>query len=545
MEQLISYQEHFAKIIHEAREAKDTKETVDILTKSFSELKKIFAKIDVEKKKELKLEFSIISQPIIDDLESFQTRIGLKFEINYELAKLANLLFSIPYFDYLCTDDKQVIYFLNFILNIIETIRGNLIYQLIIRKAHMYMNYTFQKKKNLRKILGELMKSFSIHHSTNFKTFNDKLLKSKIPELCGSDNSKDKEKGISELVELISSTVLFSEQFELVYLSSPSILTNLFNEPSEEYSKAYSKFGNLLCTLLYVNQFVVNLTPKDNEISVDQKENFSIMDVHDITYVNHDHLIDNLSEISFLKDKLYQLTFQKEILELNDKIVEVCLVYISSIVKFDKIFPLQFICYLLLRRIYFTFPQYRGDISEYIVTTLANLCKFQGQFEWNTSLESRQFAYYLLAHDKDLSLKIKSATAVAPYDIRYDHLILKKANLTIGFNNIVVIDAGKSIERKIEVADKESLVYISFGMDEDEEKDINVQFFKYDSITNKWLNIFAQDNVDFSGGPNKIILYAKEPGLYRIVFDNSHSWIYKRKILYRFVFMKPLEDNEN
>ena len=145
MEQLISYQEHFAKIIHEAREAKDTKETVDILTKSFSELKKIFAKIDVEKKKEAKLEFSIISQPIIDDLESFQTRIGLKFEINYELAKLANLLFSIPYFDYLCTDDKQVIYFLNFILNIIETIRGNLIYQLIIRKAHMYMNYTFQK----------------------------------------------------------------------------------------------------------------------------------------------------------------------------------------------------------------------------------------------------------------------------------------------------------------------------------------------------------------------------------------------------------------
>lgn len=542
MEILNSYQDKLSQLIHDASIAKETKEVVEYINKAILEVKKIHEKIDIEKKKDDQFVFSIITHKLCDDLESFYIRLNVKFEIYYELAKLTNQFFSMQYLNYLCNDDQIIVYFLNNILNIIENIRGNLIYQLIIRKIHIYMNYIFQKKKTIRKILSELMKSFSIHHSSNFKSFNERLCKSKIPELVGSDNCKDKEQGISELVELISSTVHFSEQFELVYLSAPDILTNLFKESTEEYSKAYSKFGNLLCTLIYPSNFRIGLTPNDGETN---KELFSISDVHNITYVNDVHLIENLSEISFLKDKLYKLTFQKEILELNDKIVEVCLLYINNVIKFDKVFPLQFICYLLLRRIYFTFPQFKSDISDYIVTVLANLCKFQGQFEWNTSLESRQFAYYLLAHDKELSMKIKSATAVAPYDIRYDNLIMKQANLTIGLNNIVVIDAGKSIERKIEVSDKESIVYISFGMDEDEERDINVMFNKYDSNTNKWINIFAQENVEFSDGANKIILYAKEPGLYRIVFDNSHSWVYKRKILYRFVFLKPLTEDES
>ena len=541
MEILSSYQDKFFKFIHDAATSKDTKETVDNINKSILELKKIHEKIDFEIKKDEHFSFSIINEKINDDLESLNLRLNVKFEIYYELAKLTNKLFSLNYFNYLCNDDSVIVIFLNNILNIIENIRGNLIYQLIIRKIHIFMNFIFQKRKTIRKILAELMKSFSIHHSSNFKSFNEKLCQSKIPELVGSDNCKDKEQGIAQLVELLSSSVHFSEQFELVYLSTPDILTNLFKESTEEYSKAYSKFGNLLCTLLYPSNFKIGLTPNDGETNVDL---FSINDVHNITYVNDVHLIENLSEISFLKDKLYTLTFQKEILELNDKIVEVCLLFINNVIKYDKVFPLQFICYLLLRRIYFTFPHFKSDISDYIVTVLANLCKFQGQFEWNTSLESRQFAYYLLAHDKDLSMKIKSATAVAPYDIRYDNLIMKQANLTIGLNNIVVIDAGKCIERKIEVADKESIVYISFGMDEDEERDINVMFNKYDSNTNKWINIFAQENVEFSDGANKIILYAKEPGLYRIVFDNSHSWVYKRKILYRFVFLKPLTEDE-
>jgi hypothetical protein len=81
--------------------------------------------------------------------------------------------------------------------------------------------------------------------------------------------------------------------------------------------------------------------------------------------------------------------------------------YIQCVIKYDKLFNIQFNCYLLLRRIYFNFPQFRNEIGDYIITSITNLAKFQGQNEWNKSLESRQFSYYLLINDKILSKKIK------------------------------------------------------------------------------------------------------------------------------------------
>ena len=121
----------------------------------------------------------------------------------------------------------------------------------------------------------------------------------------------------------------------------------------------------------------------------------------------------------YLEKKDFELTFQKDLLELNEQIVEICLLYVDLIIQYNRIFPLQYISYLILRRIYFIFPKYINNIGDKIIKALSNLAKFQGQFEWNTSLESRQFAYYLLLNDKNLSQKIKSVNAVAPYDIRY------------------------------------------------------------------------------------------------------------------------------
>ena len=164
MEILSSYQDKFFKFIHDAATSKETKETVDNINKSIVELKKIHEKIDFEIKKDEHFSFSIINEKINDDLESLNLRLNVKFEIYYELAKLTNKLFSLNYFNYLCNDDSVIVIFLNNILNIIENIRGNLIYQLIIRKIHIFMNFIFQKRKTIRKILAELMKSFSIHH---------------------------------------------------------------------------------------------------------------------------------------------------------------------------------------------------------------------------------------------------------------------------------------------------------------------------------------------------------------------------------------------
>jgi hypothetical protein len=500
-----------------------------------------------------------------------------------------NKLFNIKYFMILNNTNKSeqesiMVHFCNDSLKIINNFRGSPFFQLLIRKAHLYLNYLFQKKKNLRTVLTELLNGFSIPHTINFKEFKNNLSKGEILSKCDSLSCKQKEEGIDLLANLISEGVTFAEQFELLTLSGPDIINTLLKSPSDEYAKAYGRFGNLLCSLLYNTKYCITLDPellkpKDNQnLSNDndvvksnfstETENFKLTgnltvgenygkkkeenadeeenNYKNVTYILDDKVItmeDLTKDFNFLEKKKFELTFQKELLELNEQIVEICLLYVDLIIQYDKIFPLQYISYLILRRIYFIFPQYIKSIKDKIIKALSNLSKFQGQFEWNTSLESRQFAYYLLLNDKNMSKDIKSVTAVAPYDIRYQLFLMQKTNMSIGFNNWVTVFNGKMVERKIEVMKKNTLVYISVNMtEEDLDKDINILVDKFDYEKNFWNNILNQVDVEFSEGLRKIIIFSKEPGLYRIIFDNTDSWFAHKNILFRIVYLKQVDD---
>jgi len=557
------------------------------LTLFYNELDKLQTEKPLEENEELK-NFSLIDQNFLEYLEAYIPK-SLRYEINYSLMEFFNVLFNIKYFIVLnnikSTEQESImINFCNNSLKIINNFRGSPFFQLLIRKAHLYLNFLFQKKKNLRTVLTELLNGFSIPHTINFKEFKTNLEKSEILTKCDSLSCKQKEEGIDLLANLISEGVTFAEQFELLTLSGPDIINTLLKSPSDEYAKAYGRFGNLLCSLLYNTKYKITLDPellkpKDNQNLTNdntvvksnfstETENFKLTgnltvgenygkkkqenvdeeenSYKNVTYILEDKVVEmeDLNEnFSFLEKKDFELTFQKELLELNEQIVEICLLYVDLIIQYNRIFPLQYISYLILRRIYFIFPKYINNIGDKIIKALSNLAKFQGQFEWNTSLESRQFAYYLLLNDKNLSQKIKSVTAVAPYDIRYQMFLMQKTNLSIGFNNWVTVFNGKMVERKIEVMKKNTLVYISVNMtEEDYDKDINILVDKFDYDKNFWKNILNQVDVEFSEGLRKIIIFSKEPGLYRIIFDNTDSWFAHKNILFRIVYLKQVDD---
>ena len=557
------------------------------LTKFYNELDKISEEKPLAENEEIK-NFSLIDQNFLDYIQVYIPK-SLRYEINYSIMEFFNKLFNIKYFMILNNTNKSeqesiMVHFCNDSLKIINNFRGSPFFQLLIRKAHLYLNYLFQKKKNLRTVLTELLNGFSIPHTINFKEFKNNLSKGEILSKCDSLSCKQKEEGIDLLANLISEGVTFAEQFELLTLSGPDIINTLLKSPSDEYAKAYGRFGNLLCSLLYNTKYCITLDPellkpKDNQnLSNDndvvksnfstETENFKLTgnltvgenygkkkeentdeeenNYKNVTYILDDKVItmeDLTKDFNFLEKKKFELTFQKELLELNEQIVEICLLYVDLIIQYDKIFPLQYISYLILRRIYFIFPQYIKSIKDKIIKALSNLSKFQGQFEWNTSLESRQFAYYLLLNDKNMSKDIKSVTAVAPYDIRYQLFLMQKSNMSIGFNNWVTVFNGKMVERKIEVMKKNTLVYISVNMtEEDLDKDINILVDKFDYEKNFWNNILNQVDVEFSEGLRKIIIFSKEPGLYRIIFDNTDSWFAHKNILFRIVYLKQVDD---
>ena len=592
MNKLDSFKKEILELLNKtALDKIEVNQIVNNFNEINNKLNNFYSEIDnlLKENNEIK-NFSLIDENFVNYLEAFVPK-SLRYEINYSLMKFYNLLFNNNHF-FILNDINQkeqesiMINFCNTSLKIINNFRGSPFFQLLIRKAHLYLSFLFQKKKNLRAVLNELINGFSIPHTINFKEFKNNLIKSEILTKCDSDSCEDKEEGINLLANLISEGVSFAEQFELLTLSAPDIINTLLKSPSDEYAKAYGRFGNLLCSLLYNTKFLITLDPNLLKPSNNQnmnndntviKSNFSTETENfkltgnltvgenygkkkpgendeeellpkNITYILEDKIIklEELNEnFNFLEKELYELTFQKEILEINEQIVEICLLYVELIIQYDKIFPLQYISYLILRRIYFIFPKYRTNIGDKIVQSLINLSKFQGQFEWNTSLESRQFAYYLLLNDVKLSKEIKSVTAVAPYDIRYQMFLLQKTNLSIGFNNWVTVFSGKMVERKIEVMEKNTLVYISVNMtEEDDDKDINIFIDKFDYEKNFWNNILNQVDVEFSEGLRKIIIFSKEPCLYRIIFDNTDSWFANKNILYRIVYLKQSNNKE-
>ena len=273
MDQIISVQKNFENDIKKATESKERNEVISSITNASNNLLSLQKEIDKSLSNNTEIKISIISDEIVNYLSDFKNRRGLRFEISFSLNKLFDILLNVTYFKYICNlEEKQIIFFINALIKLIENLRGVLIYQLIIRKVHLYMNYIFQYHKQLRKILNELMKGYYIPHSNQFRTFNERLKNSNIIQLVSSDNSKDKEEGITQLIELIS-RASFSEQFELLYLSGPDVLMNLLKDPSEEYRNAYLKFGNLLCTLCYCYRFNIGILPNQNDDNLKENDN--------------------------------------------------------------------------------------------------------------------------------------------------------------------------------------------------------------------------------------------------------------------------------
>ena len=201
-------------------------------------------------------------------------------------------------------------------------------------------------------------------------------------------------------------------------------------------------------------------------------------------------------------------------------------------IKIDENFEIIYITYIILKRIYFIFPKCRNAIRDYIPFVLNKLCQTKDQNQWNIALGSRQFAYYLLVNDKELTTKIKSSTEISPIEVNIEPINLISTDLKFGFKSDIIIDQGKYIEKIIEILYDNSLIFIQFNLDSHlVGKDIDIKLLKFDTEKNSWNYIFEEKGT--SDKSNKYIIYSRDSGLYKIIFDNISSWITKKKIFYQ------------
>ena len=529
MEILNQFHSDFVNLFVEIDNIDDKKKLLLNLRESIITLEQIFIEINREKEKNKEFQFIIINDKILNFLNKIKDSTSIKFETKLELNKLINKLLTNEYYPFLFENNEKIPYFINSLFSIIQLIRGVLLYDILIRKMHLYINYILNISI-YKKLLTELKLGFGILITNNLGECKENM--EEILDLCSSNKLENKKKGVDILINYINS-ISFIEKYELINEYSGQILINLFRDISDDYTNLYYKIGKILYNLLISDKFIIT---ENNEIEIENKN-------QKINLIYNDYLLNTIKDFYILLPyKNYEFYFEKDINYLIEKIIEISITFVSIVIKFNEDFDIQYISYLILKKIYFSFPNYRNEIREYIPNVLNNLCQTHEQKQWNLSVGSRQFAYYLLINDKELNTKIKSSTEISPLDIKVENINLFNPEIDFGFNNEILIDQGTFVEKIIEVLYDNSLILLDFYLDNElVGKDIELKFSKFDSEKSVWNYIFQERGS--SEKNNKYIIYSRETGLYKIIFDNVFSWITKKKIFYQITLFKPIIEN--
>jgi len=164
-----------------------------------------------------------------------------------------------------------------------------------------------------------------------------------------------------------------SEQLDLLYEHVIVIIKALIQHPNPDYRDAYYQLGNFICSLLFNVKFKLDAFIPEYRINTSElnKNYFAIL--------CDDELIDetNKNDISFLHNTVYELTTQKELLIKCESIFKICNMVVSLLSINESMFDLQFICFVILKRLYFNYPQFRESVEDNLAMILVNLVLFK------------------------------------------------------------------------------------------------------------------------------------------------------------------------
>ena len=461
--------------------------------------------------------------------------------IQFKINEILNHLIKEEYFDELCPL-TNALEFCNIALrNIYKNEQSSLVFQLLIRKTHQYIEYLKEKdKENTMNIIlyNELLDSFPIPHSSSYYNFKNKLEETDIYSLVKS-NEDDTEISnglviIDKLTECINELFKYIEQYEIIYKIAKDFIPPLTSKLFLYQSEMYLKLGNFLLNFLFLNKHTIDAS---------LPENGDVIPGHNYITILDDSLIYDLSQYSFLNNKVYTTEYFFDILQsFPNEMISVCLLYIKPMIKLDTDFQIQFIIYRILKLLYFIYPYHRHFFSEYISKCLYNLCLFKELDDWNKGLESREFAYYLLSRDQQIGKTIKSVTSQPVINILQHTILLRDLDIDTGYMTKMVVDSGtkKSIEMNTNVED--SIIFIEFYIEDC--KSINVNVYKNEETVRNQICTMKKikslcENDSSKIKTIRIILYAKELGSYEVEFDNEYSWITMKTIHYKIVLLRP------
>ena len=578
----------FERGIIEAFKQNKVSDVYEKLGIAYSELPLYINEIKKQNAQEKNINHFILNSNIIDKLDRLLERNYIN--INILISKIFDIFLDKENLNILSDNHVILINLSNQIVTILDIIKSCDNYYELTEKAINYMSYLIDNSEKFlsseqTEIITNLQNQLNIKLKSNALTNFQNNLKN-ILTLCKGETAEEKEKGIEILNSYFSKLNSLNEQIELLCLCGEDIIKAIISKPNPILIDTYYKLCYFFISFLYNFFYKIKLSPFEDE-------NNSNMDDLNISKLNEQYYIldsmeenleipDNLYVTKFhgkeyhnmkiINDTLYELDSVKKILLKHTAIFSLAISLLNCLILFQESFKAQFACFLILKRLYFIFPKYINEIRDLIITNIISIISFDEKIINSYKDIFEPYILYLLQKgEENLKNKLKERLdkkkkelkkdifnfennniSIDKHNVESDIIFISSFNLNIGCPINIEIAAGDEEEKLIEVKDPNSLLYIGFNLPS---YDINFHLIKYcpnidftlmsKEKTEKKVQFEEQKyffevfKLDKSRGA-KIILFIKNPGIYKIIFDNKYSWFNAKLLRYRCNILKEL-----
>ena len=584
----IKEKSNFEKSIIEAFKQAKVSDIYDSLEMALSQLPMYINEIKNQNNK-IKDQNFILNLNILDKLSRIIERNYIN--INILISKTFITLLSEEHFKLLSDNSSVLINLSNLLISILEEIKYTDNYYELIKKSINYMKYLEDNSSEFlsqeqAKIIFELQKKLNSKlTSDTFNNIKNNYINN-ILTLCKGETAEEKLKGIELLNSYFYELNSLNEQFDILCLFGEDIIKAIMSKPNPSLIDIYYKLSYFFISFLFNWKYKIHLSPYQNDIN-SNTDNDNIKKLSEQYYIL-DSMEENIEfpenlyvtkyhgkeyrNMIILNQAIYELDEDKNILLNHTSIYNLAISILNCLVSFDNSFKAQFVCFLMLKRLYFIFPKYRNDLCDLIVNTLINIIKFDEKIIDNIKDIFEPFLIYLLEKGEEkIKNKLKENLEQKKNEIKQDYLNNKENNfisdkidiqgdiiyisdfnLNIGCPLNIEIKAGYEEERLIEIKSPNCLLYIGFNLPS---YDINFHLIKYCPNINNSLKskekgeekIQYEDHKYFyeifkleKSQNAKIILLVKNPGIYKIIFDNKYSWFKDKLLRYRCTIMKEI-----
>ena len=581
----------FERAIIEAFKQKKVSDVCEKLSIAYEELPLYIEEIKEKEKnkdKENNNNF-ILNFNIIDKISRIIERNYIN--INILISKIFNILLNEENIPLLSDNPIILINLSNQLMTVLDIIKSCENFDELTKKSINYMKYLTENSdkylseeqtdiiNNLQKVLNEKIVSPAY---VNFKNNFEK----DILNYCKGESIEEKGKGLENLNSYFYKLNSLNEQFELLCLYGQDIIKAIISKPNPSLIDIYFKLSYFFVSFLYNFIYKIKLSPNENSANInDYNEN--IKKINEQYYIldsmeENIELSENLyvtkfhgkeyHNMKFLEKTLYELEGSKNILLKHTSIFTLSVSILNCLILFEDSFKSQFASFLMLKRLYFIFPKYRKEIEDLIITSLVNLISLDDVVVNESKEPYESFLYYLLKNgDEDMKSKLKEKLTKKQNIIKKDYInnintnevekifvesdivYLSDFNLNIGCPINIEIAAGDEEQKLIEIKYPNSVLYIGFNLPY---YDINFHLIKYcpnvnnDLMSNKekgeeivqyeehkfFYEIFKLEKTQGA----KIIIFIKNPGIYKVLFDNKYSWFKAKLLRYRCTILKEM-----